>query len=99
MSESCKVSIAFQGREQSYQLRKGMGLLALSVREKTPIEYDCKKADCGICIVRVLAGNENLNSPTPQEADFLKAMHADHDERLSCQVRVFGDVKLAVEFA
>ena len=26
-----------------------------------------------------------------KEADFLKAMRADDDERLACQVRVFGD--------
>ena len=81
-----------------YTLRYGMGLQALSAAHTTPIEYDCRHADCGICIIRVLNGGENLSEPTTREADFLRAMGADANERLACQCRVLGDISLKVEF-
>jgi ferredoxin len=84
-----------KGSEQvDHALRKGLGLMAL---RSGIIEYDCRKADCGICIVRVQEGADHLSPKTPAEADFLTAMRADPDERLACQCRVFGDVRLEVE--
>jgi ferredoxin len=94
--EYCKVNLQTESGTESFEIRKGLGLQAL-VRQTSMIEYDCKKADCGICIVEVTAGAENLSPPTEAEADFLKAMHADAFERLACQCRVFGDVSLAVD--
>lgn len=80
--------------EVDLKLRKGLGLMALRTKL---IEYDCKKADCGICIVRVRSGAENLSPKTPAEEDFLKAMRADDNERLACQCRAFGDIAIEVE--
>lgn len=95
------VHVKIEGRggyAATLPLREGLGLQALAVREKTtPLEFDCAKADCGICIVRVMAGGENLSPKTVAEADFLRAMHADPDERLACQCRVLGDVSIKVE--
>lgn len=94
--EHSKVSIQTQNSTEDFKIRKGLGLQAL-VKQTGLIEYDCKKADCGICIVEVLEGQENLSPPTAAEADFLKAMHAESAERLACQCRVFGDITLSVE--
>jgi len=80
-----------------YAMRSGLGLQALAQREQTALEFDCRKSDCGICIIRVEAGAEHLTAPTAAEADFLKAMRADPDERLACQVRVMGDVQISVD--
>lgn len=82
---------------RSYSLRKGSGLSALKAK-KSPIEFDCLEADCGICVVRVLKHAENLTVPTERERDFLKAMHAETDERLACQCRLLGPVELKVEY-
>jgi ferredoxin len=96
MREHVKVEIERGDRHESLLLRKGLGLLAL--RQKTElIEYDCLKADCGICLVRVLSGIDNISPVTKREEDFLKAMRCDSNERLSCQLRVFGPVHLRVE--
>jgi ferredoxin len=97
MSEQVEITIHHKGTCERHQLRKGLGLQALCAREKTPIELDCREADCGICLVRVLSGADHLSPMTPAEKDFLKAMHADPDERLSCQCRVLGDVELFVD--
>jgi ferredoxin len=79
------------------QLRAGSGLVAMRAKG-TPIEFDCLKADCGICIVSVVNGSESLSQPTAAEAEFLKAMRAEPNERLACQCRVGGDVHLKIEF-
>lgn len=97
MSEQVQITIHHKGTSARHQLRKGLGLQALCAREKTPIELDCREADCGICLVRVVAGSEHLSPMTPVEKDFLTAMHAEPDERLSCQCRVLGDVELFVD--
>lgn len=89
-----------QGRStQSYKIRVGLGFQALCAREKTPIEFDCREADCGICIVRVIDGVQHLNDKTASERDFLIAMRADADERLACQARILGDVRIEVDNA
>ena len=92
-----KVTIRHKGKDTDYTLRQGLGLQALAAAADTPIEFDCRAADCGICIVRVQKNPENLSEPTTEERDFLKAMRADPDERLACQCRVKGDVTLLVD--
>ncbi len=96
MSE-VQVIIESKGDRRCYRLRRGLGLQALHAQQTTPLEFDCRKADCGICIVRVRAGQENLSPPTADEADFLRAMHADADERLACQIRLHGDASFFLD--
>jgi ferredoxin len=84
--------------EESIRIRTGLGFQALCAAHETPIEFDCREADCGICIVTVTKGMENLSPPTPSEKDFLKAMNADERERLACQCRINGDVSVEVEY-
>lgn len=94
----CKVTIRFKKDTQVFEVRRGLGFQALSAQYPTPIQYDCRKADCGICIFRVIEGAENLSPPTPHEADFLVAMRADPDERFACQCRIMGDVTVQVDY-
>ncbi|MFW7377510.1 MAG: 2Fe-2S iron-sulfur cluster-binding protein [Oligoflexus sp.] len=90
--------ITIRHGEESRQipLRKGLGLQALG--PSCPrLEFDCRKADCGICIIMVQKGMESLSPPTAKEADFLRAMQALPSERLACQCRAFGDVEFEIE--
>ncbi len=97
MSEKVKITINTKHGVTSHSMRKGLGMQALCARAETPIEFDCRQADCGICSVHVIKGAENLSEKTPSEKDFLLAMRADPDERLSCQCRVLGDVEFFVD--
>jgi ferredoxin len=92
-----RVTITGKGTTASYELRAGLGFQALCAKHATPIEFDCRGADCGICVLRITAGREHLSPPTREEADFLKAMRAAPDERLACQCRVMGDCSVQVE--
>ena len=92
------IKIIHKNKTFNYKCRKGLGFQALSVRNKTPIEYDCRKADCGICIIRIIKGQENLSPATSSEQDFLKAMKADSTERFACQCRALGDITVELEY-
>ena len=92
-----RVEIVITNSQQTHELCSGLGLQALAVQTPTALEFDCRQADCGICILRVLSGKANLSAKTAAEQDFLKAMHPDDDERLACQCRIFGDVTVAFD--
>jgi ferredoxin len=95
---SVKITIRRGSETQTIQARSGLGFQAICARHNTGIEFDCRASDCGICIVKVIEGAEALSPKTVAEADFLRAMNADPDERLACQTRFMGDVEIAVDY-
>ena len=97
--QTCQIFFFHNGQRKTIEVRKGLGFQAFSEKHGLEIEYDCRKADCGVCIIRILKGMENLSEATPEEKDFLKAMKADPEERLACQARVLGDVECKQEFS
>ncbi|HEY0652518.1 MAG TPA: 2Fe-2S iron-sulfur cluster-binding protein [Chryseosolibacter sp.] len=54
------------------------------------------KGRCTTCKVIVLEGHEHLSQATPAENRYRAMGALRANERLSCQVRVLGDVKVAV---
>ena len=62
----------------------------------TSILFGCRDGACGACIVKVLDGADNLSPMRDSERDFLETMAAEEDERLACQCRVHGDVRVEV---
>lgn len=95
---ACTVTIAKRGHpSRSYQVRRGLGFQALCSKYQTVIEFGCRNADCGVCLLKVTAGLDNLLPAAPKELDFLRAMRADDNERLACQSRIIGDVSVEVD--
>jgi ferredoxin len=92
-----ELTISKGEKQQVLNVRRGLGFQAFCARNQTPIEFDCRDADCGICIFKLIKGSENLSPKTIKESEFLKAMRADPDERLACQVRLLGDATIEVE--
>ena len=97
MKNIVEVTIQAPGFEKVFSMRKGLGFQALSAKHATHIDYDCREADCGVCIFRVVSGMENLSPKGEEEAAFLTAMRADADERLACQCRIMGDVSVVID--
>ncbi len=95
-AENHPIVIHHKGHTKVVPLRHGLGLQVLG-KDCEWLEFDCRKADCGICIVRVKEGGDKLSPPTAAELDFLKAMQATPDERLACQCRAFGPVTLEID--
>ncbi len=71
-------------------------LIDLCEDHETSILFGCRDGACGACMVRVLEGAENLTPMQDDERDFLETMAAEPNERLACQCRVKGDVKIEV---
>jgi len=93
-----RLLIRRKGEIREFNVRQGLGIQAVCARSETGIEFDCRAADCGICIVKVISGAENLSPKTVTEADFLQAMKADEDERLACQIRVMGPAEIETDY-
>jgi ferredoxin len=93
-----KLTIENQSEISELSIRMGLGFQAVCAKEQTGIEFDCREADCGICSIKIISGAENLSPKTIAEDDFLKAMKADPDERLACQVRILGPVRIALNY-
>ena len=93
MSPRSQLKIMPEGK--IIEVRNGLGFQALE-RKTNSIEFDCRKADCGVCLIKVTKGIENLSEADARERDYLKAMGAQQSERLACQARIFGDVEIEV---
>ena len=65
-------------------------------KDRSSILFGCEDGQCGSCIVRVLEGSDKLSPKGESENDLLEAIGAGADERLACQCKVFGDVKIEV---
>ncbi len=77
-------------------VRPGALLLAAAVRARLPIGRSCRGVGvCAACRVRVLAGTEVLSPRTDWET---RPMALEPDERLACQVRVYGDVTITADY-
>jgi ferredoxin len=86
-----------RGAKTCLDIRTGLGFQAIAEKHATPLEFDCREADCGICIFKVLAGGDHISPPTARETDFLRAMRAEPTERLACQARVHGPATIEIE--
>lgn len=92
------VSIIFKGERREFTLRHGVSLQLLDRECPWLMErLDCRKAECGLCLVEVKEGRQLLNEPLFGEEMTLKAMGALGRGRLACQTRVLGP--LVVEIA
>lgn len=75
-------------------------LLAAALRSEVPLASSCGgRAVCGDCIVRVLAGSENLTPPDADELAWRKRTGKGADDlRLACCLRVRGPVEVATTY-
>jgi len=97
LKKLCSIKVHADGKTTEYPLRKGLRLDALEAKFSTGLEFSCRKGNCGICLFKVIEGEENLSPRQPQEEKFLSAMRADKEERLACQCRVFDDLTMEIE--
>lgn len=59
------------------------------------LPFGCRQGSCGTCRCLVEEGMENLNPKTQEEEDLFENLTSvGLKERLGCQLKVFGDVKI-----
>lgn len=77
-------------------VKDGYALIDMCEEHDTSILFGCRDGACGACMIRVLEGQKNISPMQDDEKDFLETMAAQPNERLACQCRIFGDVKIEV---
>lgn len=84
-----------RGTHAPLEVEKGSNLMLVLLSSLIPVASSCHgEAVCGKCIVRVTKGIENL-SPENDDEQFLKErLDLNKNIRVSCQVRVQGDVEI-----
>ena len=74
----------------------GYPLIDMCEDHDTSILFGCRDGACGACMIRVIEGADHLSAMKDDERDFLETMAAEPNERLACQCKVLGDVKIEV---
>ena len=65
-------------------------LFRVCKKVKAPINFGCRIGGCGVCLVNIVSGAENLSPKTDEEEHFTDFEY----ERLACQCLVKGDVSI-----
>ena len=77
----------------SIEVASGALLMKSLLEAGLPVASSCQgKGVCSKCRVRVSEGNNNLRTLDETEAFLLEKNNCDKDQRISCQVEVYGDV-------
>ena len=82
--------------DKTIEVRDQYPMIDMSEEHDTSIVFGCRDGACGACMIKVIDGAENLTSMGEDEKDFLATMAAEPEERLACQCKVLGDVKIEV---
>ena len=82
--------------DKTIEVADNYAMIDMCEEYETSILFGCRDGACGACMIRVLEGKENLSPMEDDEKDFLETMAAEPDERLACQCKVKGDVKIEV---
>ncbi|WP_353569936.1 2Fe-2S iron-sulfur cluster-binding protein [Candidatus Albibeggiatoa sp. nov. BB20] len=90
-----KAQLTFADIDVSVNVPAGIRVIEVSEKVGSGIVYGCREGDCGTCIMEVLEGMENLNTPSVLEDKVLRENMAGKRFRLACQAQVIGDVTVS----
>lgn len=94
LTPSGNITIDINNGKKSLEVPQGGDLLHTLANEKIFLPSACGgKANCGQCKVRVLEGGGSI---LPTETGFFSRKQIKDNWRLGCQVKVNGDLKIAV---
>jgi len=94
--EPIRMWVVLDGEEYELEVNEGELILDAALEREVELDYSCREGMCDSCMVRVLAGLENVSPPTQEEIDML-GDDVKRGFRLSCQARLKGPVKVMQE--
>lgn len=85
--------ISFVKNKAPIDIPEGIVLMEALLAHGVPVASSCKgDGICGKCRMRIVSGAEHLPAKSAAEIAVLEKNLAGTDQRLSCQVQVFGDL-------
>lgn len=95
--EPVKMWVILEGEQFELEINEGENMLDAALDRDVELDYSCRNGSCDSCLVRILAGINNVSPPTQAEIDMIGEEEIQKGFRLSCQVRVNGPVKILQE--
>lgn len=90
------VHVSFEGRGEG-EVPPGISLLAAADKLGIDLNHYCGgTCSCGTCRVEILDGARNLSRSEGREQMVLGGVFKDRGDRLSCQARVLGPVRIRI---
>ncbi|MGF1615390.1 MAG: 2Fe-2S iron-sulfur cluster-binding protein [Gammaproteobacteria bacterium] len=86
-----KAKVTFQDIDLTVSVPVGTRIIEVSEKVGSGIVYGCRECDCGTCLMKVVAGWNNLSEPSVLEDKVLRENLAGKHFRLACQAQVLGD--------
>ncbi|MBA3722113.1 MAG: (2Fe-2S)-binding protein [Parachlamydiaceae bacterium] len=84
-------------QDKNHFIKVGTELLrAYQIDPTIPLKFGCCEGKCGVCVIKVVKGEENLSKRTRQENETLEIKNFDPTYRLACQCAILGDVTIDV---
>lgn len=87
--------VTFIHDKLSIEVPIGTTIIETVERAHATLPFGCRHGSCGTCRCLIIEGMENLNPLTAAEQDLFETLTSVHpNERLGCQLIVYGDVKI-----
>lgn len=87
--------IKFAKEKKTFQVKAGDEFLNIYQRTANfPLKFGCKVGECGLCVIKILSGMENLTKKTKAESETLRKKKYDSDDRLACQCAINGSIEI-----
>jgi ferredoxin len=89
------VKISFTGSQAVYEVPSGTELLAAKRKHpEMPLKFGCTRGDCGVCVIEIETGVENLTKCSAKERETLNRKKKGNNFRLACQCALNGNIKI-----
>jgi ferredoxin len=87
--------VTFVTDKRTIEIPSGSKITDVVDEHQATLPFGCRLGSCGTCRVIIEAGMENLNPRNQTEEElFENFTSVRDDERLGCQLIVYGDVRI-----
>lgn len=85
-----KANVTFEDIGVTVTVPAGTRLIEISEKVGAGITYGCREGECGTCMMKIVAGMENMTERSVLEDKVLQEQMAGRSNRLACQAQVLG---------
>lgn len=85
-----KANVTFEDINVTVTVPAGTRLIEISEKVGAGITYGCREGECGTCMMKIVAGMENMTDRSVLEDKVLQENMAGRSHRLACQAQVLG---------
>jgi ferredoxin len=91
--------VTFLPSGRAFEIGRGGSLFRAVLRARLPLARSCRGVGvCGLCNVRVVAGEAALSAATAAEVALVAREGLGGGQRIACLARVLGDVTIATGY-